>query len=357
MNEREENAVRGQEALAALETILNESGRPQPDGSTEQGQAAIEQSREIIQQATSALWTHLRDFLRSATCGQDLLDSAVGLPLQLAVGNDRAAYELEIANLRAEPHLFFEQTQNARDKLWVQLRAESGGNIVNRVEDVGSLCVHGRGRVTVEATVRFGEISIEDAATRLRERFDKLREQPDILRSIFRENATPWQLPLDFSKPRFGARVDEAFLEIPDKDWPSAARRWMAGLYRLQQEGYLRIEQVGDVCSVTFPSNPATKDDDTRGQKRPAVELNDREQSPRVLGDSVPKLTDAQYDVVRALLEAGPEGLNKDDLDEESRHPDARKILGRLAKKKVWRGAIVMAEGSGLKYRLRWIRP
>jgi hypothetical protein len=41
-------------------------------------------------------------------------------------------------------------------------------------------------------------------------------------------------------------------------------------------------------------------------------------------------LSKAQYEVIQALLDAGPAGLSKDELEEKSNHADARKILKRL---------------------------
>jgi hypothetical protein len=49
------------------------------------------------------------------------------------------------------------------------------------------------------------------------------------------------------------------------------------------------------------------------------------------LGREKDRLTVPQYDGVKALLDAGELGLSKDQLDRESGHGDARKILKRLA--------------------------
>lgn len=65
-------------------------------------------------------------------------------------------------------------------------------------------------------------------------------------------------------------------------------------------------------------------------------------------------LTDAQYDVVCALVEAGANGLTKDQLDRKSNHGDSRKVLGRLANKKDpdWGTVIRLAGRPGGHYRI-----
>ena len=54
---------------------------------------------------------------------------------------------------------------------------------------------------------------------------------------------------------------------------------------------------------------------------------------PTVNGKKKELLTKAQYDSVKALLDAGEQGLTKDMLDKKSGHGDTRKILKRLAAK------------------------
>src|SRR6516165_2084131 len=59
-------------------------------------------------------------------------------------------------------------------------------------------------------------------------------------------------------------------------------------------------------------------------------------EAPLVLGKAKQKLTAPQYDVVKALLDAGDAGLTKDQLVEKSHHEDARGILKRLANDPDW---------------------
>ena len=71
--------------------------------------------------------------------------------------------------------------------------------------------------------------------------------------------------------------------------------------------------------------------DDVRHLTRPApVTLAGRDAMPTVGGRAKPRLSNAQYDVVLALLDAGDAGLNLDALLEKSGHNDARGILRRL---------------------------
>lgn len=73
-----------------------------------------------------------------------------------------------------------------------------------------------------------------------------------------------------------------------------------------------------------------------------------------VQGKVKPQLTFAQFAVVSALLQAGEDGLTKDQLDTRSGHSDARKILKRLHDSDPdWAAVIHMAGRSGCRYRIR----
>lgn len=70
-------------------------------------------------------------------------------------------------------------------------------------------------------------------------------------------------------------------------------------------------------------------------------------------GQPVERLRVTQYDVIKTLIDAGDEGLSKDDLEQDSRHPDARGILTRLRKKDDrWRQVIQMPGKSWRGYRI-----
>ena len=72
-----------------------------------------------------------------------------------------------------------------------------------------------------------------------------------------------------------------------------------------------------------------------------------------VNGKEKPSLTWAQYHVVKALIEAGNDGLTKDQLDVKSGRFEARKILRRLANSDPdWAAVIKMAGRPGCHYRI-----
>ncbi len=74
---------------------------------------------------------------------------------------------------------------------------------------------------------------------------------------------------------------------------------------------------------------------------------------PIVNGKEKDPLTTAQYCAVKALLDAGDNGLTKDMLDKKSGHGDTRKILKRLAEKDPdWKNVIHFAETTGKRYRI-----
>jgi len=84
------------------------------------------------------------------------------------------------------------------------------------------------------------------------------------------------------------------------------------------------------------------------------VALRGREEEPIVLGKTKRKLTLPQYNVVKALLDAGDVGLTKDELVSKSGHEDARGILTRLAKKDPdWKQVIHFAGQTGGGYRIK----
>jgi hypothetical protein len=73
-----------------------------------------------------------------------------------------------------------------------------------------------------------------------------------------------------------------------------------------------------------------------------------------VCGKEKSKLTRPQYDVIKALLAAGEDGLSKDKLDECSSHNYAYKILQRLRDSDPdWAKVIQMADRAWGRYRIR----
>ena len=84
-----------------------------------------------------------------------------------------------------------------------------------------------------------------------------------------------------------------------------------------------------------------------------SVQLFDRVTKPTVKGKKKDVLTNARYDVVLALLNAGEEGLTKDELDHKSEHTDAHKLLKRVAESDPdWASVIPLPGKPGKGYRI-----
>lgn len=100
---------------------------------------------------------------------------------------------------------------------------------------------------------------------------------------------------------------------------------------------------------ATEPPIPAPKP----GYASALVQLFGPGAKPTVKGKSKPTLTKAQYDVVRALIEAGQDGLTKDQLGHRSGHGDARKIMQRLANSDPdWKRVLLFPGTTGKRYRI-----
>jgi hypothetical protein len=109
-----------------------------------------------------------------------------------------------------------------------------------------------------------------------------------------------------------------------------------------------RLDQLvcAEACAVADERSAVPK-----GRRRVML----RGPGDRPIVNSVEKrpLTLAQYDVVKALLEAGERGLSKDELDRKSKHGDARRILKRLAESDSdWKAVISFPGLPGGGYRI-----
>jgi hypothetical protein len=117
------------------------------------------------------------------------------------------------------------------------------------------------------------------------------------------------------------------------------------------QRGLLRITGNSGAAILTSLSHLPRK---------PSLHLHTRAvllgapgERPIVDGIEKSALTLPQYDVVKALLEAGKRGLSKDELDRKSKHGDARKILKRLAESDPdWKAVIYFPGKTGGGYRI-----
>jgi hypothetical protein len=89
-------------------------------------------------------------------------------------------------------------------------------------------------------------------------------------------------------------------------------------------------------------------------QAVPSVHLGGQADDPIVRGKQKEYLRSTQYNVVKALLQAGKAGLTKKQLVERSGHTDAVGILKRLANSDPdWKAVISLPRTSGKGYRIK----
>jgi hypothetical protein len=130
-----------------------------------------------------------------------------------------------------------------------------------------------------------------------------------------------------------------------------------------EAEGGKSAETTGDsgpVPPTGFPpTEPATRVPDgsepipIAESSTKSVILYGRQHGPKVRGKIKNRLTNAQYDVVLALLQAGDRSLTKDQLNEKSKHGDARKVLRRLFNSDSdWESVIQLAGKTGRGYQI-----
>jgi hypothetical protein len=135
---------------------------------------------------------------------------------------------------------------------------------------------------------------------------------------------------------------------------PEGIEDLVSQLHARAHEALLVPSSLQDTGSGGAVEAPRASPSPTAEPDEPAVVLGGPDAQPFVRGKPAARLTAAQYDVVKALLEAGPAGLAKDDLDCRSGHTDARKILGNLARKDpAWADVIHMPGTAGRRYRIR----
>ena len=76
--------------------------------------------------------------------------------------------------------------------------------------------------------------------------------------------------------------------------------------------------------------------------------------APTIDGKPKGNLTDAQYNVIQALIEATTKGLNKDELITQSGHGGAREVLTTLSKKDSDSKSVIQFAGkTGRRYRIK----
>ena len=130
----------------------------------------------------------------------------------------------------------------------------------------------------------------------------------------------------------------------------------IAQLFDLKRALMVELAQVSGECSTSDPLVVAAAARTPAGQGPecscgPVVQLGPPGRPCVVLGKQVKPLTDAQYAVVSALLNAGDEGLNKDGL--EAVRASARRILKRLRQDADWAEGVLLPGQTNGRYRIR----
>lgn len=103
------------------------------------------------------------------------------------------------------------------------------------------------------------------------------------------------------------------------------------------------------------PNAPAKSEPRAASYESPtgAVRLFGRGEQAEVDGVLLPALSELEYEIVRALLEAGASGLSGPNLNRHSGRGGARNALYELAKKPGWNDVIALAGRRGCVHRIR----
>jgi hypothetical protein len=129
---------------------------------------------------------------------------------------------------------------------------------------------------------------------------------------------------------------------------------------RYEQSTLVDLLQMLDVIKADYDDDQAVPAKPESGMPEPVAQspsgsvfLYGSSEHPTVNGKTKGRLRNTQYNVVLALIQAGDEGLTKDQLDHKSGHGDARKILSRLANSDPdWKIAIYLPGVKGMGYRI-----
>jgi hypothetical protein len=128
---------------------------------------------------------------------------------------------------------------------------------------------------------------------------------------------------------------------------PTSLARHLAGRSLAEAAAAWSREQA--VASQEFEAPAEANDVEGAGEPRPAVVLGGQDDPVSVCGRNKPPLPPGKYRVVKALLDAYPAGLVKDELASASRYSDPHKLLRELCDSdKDWDSAI---ERPGRGYR------
>ena len=117
--------------------------------------------------------------------------------------------------------------------------------------------------------------------------------------------------------------------------------------------GLTSLKKIARLMELSEPDSDTGEPANGTDPTEPPVKLGKPGDEPIVRGKRKSRLTFARYNVVKALLVAGDDGLSKDSLAIESGCGDAVNILKRLAKSDPdWKAVIKLAGKPGGRYRI-----
>jgi hypothetical protein len=127
--------------------------------------------------------------------------------------------------------------------------------------------------------------------------------------------------------------------EVTGQGTPATVGQWTKVRCRVMPCSFEAVRELTPACPQPKPIDG------------PTVQIGRPGEPCMVLGTRKKPLTDGQYAVVSALLQAGEDGLTKDGL--EAVRPGARQILRRLKKDADWDTVILMPGQTNGRYRIR----
>jgi hypothetical protein len=152
------------------------------------------------------------------------------------------------------------------------------------------------------------------------------------------------------------AKLDAAVQSLAHDDAGVVVRRSRRALRECGEAG-LELAMMLKSVALAGGDDPVGVDDDGQGggAKRYAIVLRSIDEQPVVNGVKKAAIrSTVAYDGLRALIQAGEQGLTKDRLDRQSRHTDTRKSLRELAESDPdWKTVILLPGTAGMRYRVR----
>lgn len=152
------------------------------------------------------------------------------------------------------------------------------------------------------------------------------------------------------------AKLDAAVQSLTHDDAGVVVRRSRRALRACGEAG-LELAMMHKSVALAGGDDPVDVDDNGQGvgTKRYAIVLRSIDEQPVVNGVKKAAIrSTVAYDGLRALIQAGEQGLTKDRLDRQARHTDTRKALRELAASDPdWKAVILLPGTAGMRYRVR----